>query len=1481
MAASRRPLPRPLRVALAALSSLALTASAIALVGVAPAAAAPAGTSAGTVAPVLSYTFDGDSGSTVVDSSGNGNNGTWVGTPAYVPGVSGQAASVSGGANYVKLPLVAGKTDASGSFSYEFWMFEKARTSYGTLVSNQDFVSCNNKGLTLYNQATQGRLEACWGLTPGGTKEYVHAISPVLTGAWHHVAVSVDRTANTATFYTDGIKTAAAPAGSISASTIFNSGLAFNIGGLSGSEKDSGDGYTNAAIDAFSFYNAAISADQVAADFAATNPAPATYTVAFAGNGSTGGATASQAFTVGASAALTRNGFRRTGYAFAGWATAPTGAVAYADGATVGNLTTTDGSTVTLYAVWNRVRADGDTVAPIISYNFDKDAVGAVVDSSGNGNDGTWTGTPEYGTGLGGVGRAIRVSDGANFVQLPFLAGKTDGSGSFSFVFWLGQESNTGDAWVFANIAGGSCNLAGLGLYDITPGVLQGCFGQTVGGTRQYQKLGSSSINSAWHQVAGVVDRSAQTVTWYLDGTAVATSAAGAMTASTNLNSGKPFTLGQNGLGNYAYGTNSWFDDVDFYNSAIGADQIRNDYNATKPASLTLPVSTGGGIRVGTTVPRGFVTDAFHAPQTRVGAHVSQAVGGLWNGGAVTSYRKVSGDDWLNVGADGVVTGTAPAVRPQDPATITVEATDGTTTSRLTVEIEVLGAGDGAQLAAATWNLWDAGTHVDDAPWKDLAVIANNGLDVVGVQEDGGVVAQQIARALGWYAYEGPGGVGVISAYPIAADGAATPGDAPAAGVSVDVLGAPVRVWTAGLDGAGYGPHNACLSGTTDPSALVSAEKSTVRFAQASALATAMSGDVRAAGTTPVVLLADLESPAVSDSTSATSAAHCGVGAVDWPVPDAIAAAGLKDTYRVANPDPTAAPGTTWSPVVKTDAASGRAEPQDRIDAVYSAGDALTVLGSDTLVAGWPTADDPASNAWTSDHTAVVTTFRLGAAPATVTPPALTLSRRSAAYQAGAAAPSAAALVHDVGASTDAGAQLSVDVSGVDFATVGFYTARIVATDPATGAVSDPALVAVRIVPAIAVSLGSSSASFTLDAGGSIGAADVLAALKPMTNLPGTISVDLSKVDQTASGTYPVTVTATDAFGLTGSASASVTIAVPTSVNVAVDGNGTASADPARALPGAPVSLHVQPKAGYRFTGWTSAADGGPVPAAAPDGSYAFVMPDAGTVTLTAHFAGDRYTVAYDGNGATGGSTNATTHVYGTASPLAQNGFDRTGYAFTGWATVPGGPVVYAAGQSVADLSQTDGAAVTLYAMWRPVVYAIAYDLGGGMTSAAYADSYTVTSAAITLTPPIRYAYTFAGWQGTGITGTAMSVTIPAGSTGDRSYTATWVPAAPTWSATTVYVAGDKVVYEGKLYVASWWTKNDRPGAVDGPWQEIGQPVITARGVYTTWTPSAIYTGGQTVAFGGHLFTAAWWTRNDVPGAVTKLAGPWIDLGAY
>ena len=68
--------------------------------------------------------------------------------------------------------------------------------------------------------------------------------------------------------------------------------------------------------------------------------------------------------------------------------------------------------------------------------------------------------------------------------------------------------------------------------------------------------------------------------------------------------------------------------------------------------------------------------------------------------------------------------------------------------------------------------------------------------------------------------------------------------------------------------------------------------------------------------------------------------------------------------------------------------------------------------------------------------------------------------------------------------------------------------------------------------------------------------------------------------------------------------------------------------------------------------------------------------------------------------------------------------------------------------------------------------YTITYNLGGG--SATNPTSYTYETNTFTLTNPTRKDYTFLGWTGSNGTTPSKTVTIPKGSTGNRTYTANW-----------------------------------------------------------------------------------------------------------
>ncbi len=74
--------------------------------------------------------------------------------------------------------------------------------------------------------------------------------------------------------------------------------------------------------------------------------------------------------------------------------------------------------------------------------------------------------------------------------------------------------------------------------------------------------------------------------------------------------------------------------------------------------------------------------------------------------------------------------------------------------------------------------------------------------------------------------------------------------------------------------------------------------------------------------------------------------------------------------------------------------------------------------------------------------------------------------------------------------------------------------------------------------------------------------------------------------------------------------------------------------------------------------------------------------------------------------------------------------------------------------------------------------YTLTYDLDGGILGEGESnpDSFTIRSEDIQLMNPTRENYVFVGWTGTDLEEPTQFVFIPAGSVGDRHYTANWIP---------------------------------------------------------------------------------------------------------
>lgn len=107
------------------------------------------------------------------------------------------------------------------------------------------------------------------------------------------------------------------------------------------------------------------------------------------------------------------------------------------------------------------------------------------------------------------------------------------------------------------------------------------------------------------------------------------------------------------------------------------------------------------------------------------------------------------------------------------------------------------------------------------------------------------------------------------------------------------------------------------------------------------------------------------------------------------------------------------------------------------------------------------------------------------------------------------------------------------------------------------------------------------------------------------------------------------------------------------------------------------------------------------------------------------------YTVVYDGNGASSGSTTNSNHAYDQAKQLSKNGFTRIGYTFDGWATTSTGQKKYSDNESVVNLTAQNNATVKLYAVWKPENYTIYYNSNGHIVQSGMPASQTKTYGVI------------------------------------------------------------------------------------------------------------------------------------------------------
>ena len=135
-------------------------------------------------------------------------------------------------------------------------------------------------------------------------------------------------------------------------------------------------------------------------------------------------------------------------------------------------------------------------------------------------------------------------------------------------------------------------------------------------------------------------------------------------------------------------------------------------------------------------------------------------------------------------------------------------------------------------------------------------------------------------------------------------------------------------------------------------------------------------------------------------------------------------------------------------------------------------------------------------------------------------------------------------------------------------------------------------------------------------------------------------------------------------------------------------------------------------RTGYTFAGWNTQADGNGSAYSNQQSVSNLTATNGATIDLYAQWTTHTYAVEFlkNADSATGEMSNQS-FTYDAAKALTSNAFSRTGYTFMGWNTqADGNGTSYDNGESVSNLTDTDGATVTLYAQWKAHTYTVHFD---------------------------------------------------------------------------------------------------------------------------------------------------------------------------
>lgn len=603
--------------------------------------------------PVAYYKFDEGNGTTANNSGSGGStlNGTLTNMAAPATATSGwtdagkfgKGLNFDGVDDYVNLTPAGGITRNKTKVTSAYWIKMTALPSSGQTY--YPFLETNNNiGYTKFGIYinSSGSVGIIWRDTASGSSFTVEsATNAVVAGSWQHIVSVLDTDNDVQYLYVNG---QLVKSGAVVSAGIFDDAPAYAA--ISG--KPTGWSTTSSvsgSIDEVKVYSYALSPDDIKIEY-----------------------------DHGASAAMASSG-----PIVAGGGSATSARAEYCPPGNVeGNC------------------ASGQNPSPVAEWQLDEGTGTTAKDTSGNGNVGTFTGSPSWT--IGKYGKGVNFSGTNDYLNLasPYL----DLSSTWTIESWF--------KYPFPSVSCNTLTRGSIGDHQVIVecgGYLLGTY-DNVGGTAFHSSgFDTRTLSSGWHHLAAA-GLGGNTI-FYVDGRYVGT--ANYESTSDIRSVGNFFGGGQQ------FGT---IDQVRIYNYARTPAQIAYDYNKGKPVAwwkmdecqgTTINDASGNG-------NNGTLTIGATGTQTAVGT--CQTSGTAWGNGTTGKFNSSLNfdgtDDYVNeptsvANVQGVSFWTKPSTTTQSflqlASGISVSASAGSVsaTGFTSPTIYVNGVLGGA-VAAGVWN---------------------------------------------------------------------------------------------------------------------------------------------------------------------------------------------------------------------------------------------------------------------------------------------------------------------------------------------------------------------------------------------------------------------------------------------------------------------------------------------------------------------------------------------------------------------------------------------------------------------------------------------------------------------------------------------------------------------------------------------------------------------------------------------------------